>query len=151
MIKVPLLPVAPVDFVDDLRPPRARARVLGRFTFGTPASPRSPGNRGIEAGPRPASLDLSIRAETFWNLLEEAPGSCSDSSAVQRLSSCQGEEAANGDNNTSDRSNTTTTTHVTITSPLLFLLCSHLDVLKLTLSQLRISLHVSSLFELLDC
>lgn len=96
MIKVPLLPVAPVDFVDDLRLPRARARVLGRFTFGTPASPRSPGNRGIEAGPRPASLDVSIRAETFWNQLDKAPGSCSASSAVQRLSSCQGEDAANG-------------------------------------------------------
>jgi hypothetical protein len=93
MIKVPLLPVAPVDFVDDLRPPRARARVLGAFHF-RPSKNNGPGNPGIEAGSRPASLDLSIRAETFWNLLEEAPRSCSDSSAVQR--SCQGEEAANG-------------------------------------------------------
>lgn len=95
MIKVPLLPVAPVDFVDDLRPPRARARVRGAFHF-RPSKNTGPGNRGIEAGSRPASLDLSIRAETLWNLLEEAPRSCSDSSAVQRLSSCQGEEAANG-------------------------------------------------------
>lgn len=81
MIKVPLLPVAPVDFVDDLRPPRARARVGGAFHF-RPSKNTGPGNRGIEAGSRPASLDLSIRAEAFWNLLEEAPRSCSDSSAV---------------------------------------------------------------------